>query len=115
MNRVPHHRPDHTQSASAQSPMFLDGNGGGAVHPGGPGQSSRHDLARFPRRLDARRLTSLRSGLNSLSPACVTPPQITTTSGLKILRKLATAAPSSEAVLVPRPRAPIRSPSFAAS
>src|SRR6266498_2649517 len=48
--------------------------------------------------LKARRLTSLRNGWNSLSPAWVTPPQITTTSGLKILRKLATAAPSSEAV-----------------
>src|SRR5438034_7407006 len=33
--------------------------------------------------LKARRFTSLRSGANSFSPASVTPPQITTTSGLR--------------------------------
>src|SRR5881396_8951 len=64
--------------------------------------------------LNARRLTSLRSGWNSLSPACVTPPQITTTSGLKILMKLATAAPSREAVSCTTSSAH-SSPSFAAS
>ncbi len=78
--------------------MFLDEDGASAVHPGRAGQGSRHDLARFQAGLNARRLTSLRSGWNSLSPAWVTPPQITTTSGLKMLMKLATAAPSSDAV-----------------
>ena len=48
--------------------------------------------------LNARRLTSLRNGTNSWSPARVTPPQITTTCGLKMLMMLATPAPSTFAV-----------------
>ena len=48
--------------------------------------------------LNARRFTSFRSGANSLSPASVTPPQITTTWGLKMLTMLATPAPRRVAV-----------------
>src|SRR5439155_670640 len=48
--------------------------------------------------LKARRFTSLRSGRNSLSPASVTPPQMTTTSGLKMLTTFATPAPRNFAV-----------------
>src|SRR5439155_1540630 len=64
--------------------------------------------------LKARRFTSLRSGRNSLSPASVTPPQMTTTSGLKMLTTFATPAPRNFAVSCTTSSA-YSSPSCAAS
>ena len=48
--------------------------------------------------LKARRAASRRSGTKRWSPASVTPPQITTTSGLKMLSRLATPTPRNLAV-----------------
>src|SRR2546422_995821 len=64
--------------------------------------------------LKARRFTSPRSGANSFSPASVTPPQITTTSGLKMLTILATPVPRNFAVSCTTSSA-YSSPSCAAS
>src|SRR5687768_7222968 len=48
--------------------------------------------------LNARRRTSLRSGSNSASPACVTPPATTTMSGLMMLISVEIAVPRIRAV-----------------
>src|SRR5882672_11181631 len=98
MNRVPDHRPDDAQSLQRRPQCFWMKTAAAPYTPAVPGSVPGTILHASHAGLNARRLTSLRSGWNSLSPACVTPPQITTTSGLKILMKLATAAPSSEAV-----------------
>src|SRR5687767_12887729 len=63
---------------------------------------------------NARRFTSARSGSNSLSPALVTPPAMTTTSGLKTLSRFATPVPRNFAVSRTTSRAS-PSPRFAAS
>src|SRR5687768_14489005 len=63
--------------------------------------------------LKARRRTSARIGSKSASPACVTPPAMTTTSGLKMLSRLATPMPRNFAVSRTTSRA-ISSPRFAA-
>src|ERR1051326_953101 len=39
--------------ASAQAPVFLNEDGGGAVHAGGAGQRAGHDLAGLPDRLES--------------------------------------------------------------
>src|SRR4029077_18155712 len=114
VNGVPDHRPDYTESLQRSPQCFWMNTAAAPYTPAVPGSVPGTILHASHAGLNARRLTSLRSGLNSLSPAWVTPPQITTTSGLKMLRKLATAAPSSEAVSCTTSSAH-SSPSLAAS
>src|SRR5207244_5934156 len=61
--------------------------------PAVPGSSAGTIRAASTAGLKARRRTSVRSGPNSASPAAVTPPAMTTTSGLMKLRSVATPAP----------------------
>src|SRR2546422_9325406 len=98
MNGVPDHRPDHTESLQRSPQCFWMKTAAAPYTPAVPGNVPGTILHASHAGLNARRFTSLRNGWNSLSPACVTPPQIKTTSGLKMLRKLATGAPRSDAV-----------------
>src|SRR5207302_7565154 len=98
VDRVPDQRPNNAESLQRSPQCFWMNTPAAPYTPAVPGSVPGTILQASHAGLNARRFTSLRKGLKSLSPACVTPPQITTTSGLKMFRKLATAAPSSDAV-----------------
>src|SRR5439155_22718753 len=83
VNRVPHHGPDDAESLQRSPQCFWMKTAAAPNTPAVPGSVPGTILQASHAGLNARRLTSLRSGLKSLSPACVTPPQMTTTSGLK--------------------------------
>src|SRR4051812_45387291 len=114
VDRIPDHRSDYANTLQRSPQCFCKNTAAAPKTPAVPGSVPGTIRHASHAGLNARRLTSLRSGWNRRSPACVTPPQMTTTSGLKILRKLATAAPSNAAVSRTTSSAQ-GSPSFAAS
>src|SRR5207237_1337434 len=114
VNRVPHHRPDHAQPLHTRPRVCLMNTAAAPYTPAVPVSSPGTIRHTSVAGLNARRRTSARSGSNSRSPASVTPPHTTTTSGLKILMMLATPAPRNLAVSFTTSRA-YSSPSCAAS
>src|SRR5256885_6416138 len=111
---VPHHGADAPESLHAAPSLCWTNTAAAPYTPAVPVSSPGTMRQASTAGLKARRFTSLRSGANSFSPASVTPPQITTTSGLKILTMLATPAPRNFAVSCTTSSA-YSSPSCAAS
>src|SRR5881394_2634270 len=114
VNRVPHHRADHAQPLHTFPRVCLTNTAAAPYTPAVPVSSPGTIRHTSTAGLNARRCTSARSGMNRRSPARVTPPQMTTTSGLKMLMMLATPAPRNLAVSFTTSRA-YSSPSCAAS
>src|SRR5690242_1924022 len=111
---VPHHRADDAQALQIRPQVCLMNTAAAPYTPAVPVSSPGTMRHTSTAALNARRSTSARNGSNRRSPARVTPPQITTTSGLKMLMMLATPAPRNLAVSLTTSRA-YSSPSCAAS
>ncbi len=69
MNGVPDHRPDHTESLQRSPQCFWMKTAAAPYTPAVPGNVPGTILHASHAGLNARRLTSVRSGWNSLSPA----------------------------------------------
>src|SRR5207249_11407695 len=114
VDRVPHHGPDDAKPLHTSPHLCLMNAAAAPYTPAVPVSAPGTMRHASTAGLKARRFTSPRSGANSFSPASVTPPQITTTSGLQILTILATPVPRNFAVSCTTSRA-YSSPSCAAS
>src|SRR2546430_17635225 len=98
VDRVPHHRPHDAQPLHGRLHVRLTNTAAAPYTPAVPVRAPGTMRHTSTAGLKARRFTSLRSGTNRRSPARVTPPQITTTSGLNTLTMFATPAPRTCAV-----------------
>src|SRR5207302_7906 len=98
VERGPTHRPDHAEPLHACPHVCLMNTAAAPYTPAVPVSSPGTIRHTSTAGLNARRRTSARSGSNKRSPARVTPPQTTTTWGLKMLMMLATPAPRNLAV-----------------